>query len=133
MAVPAWETTWTQEPRGWVDYANSLAIAFNTFKDIQTEVPKLGRYEEQCCRLKEMPWREIAREIADGVNRQDERLESANAMMGIEQLHKYVESWRAECMTVDKLINRQLFPAASGPNTLTQFSRPGIYEQPTLC
>ena len=131
--VAAWETSWTRSPDTWVDYANSVGQAFNTFKNIDHEVPRLRDYAQQFGRLNEMPWMAIAREIADGVNRQDERLESANAMMGIEQLHKYVESWRAECMTVDKLINRQLFPAASGPNTLTQFSRPGIYEQPTLC
>ena len=133
MAVPAWETSWTKEPREWFDYANSLAIAFNTFKDIQTEVPKLGRYEEQCCRLNEMPWREIAREIADGVNRQDKRLESANDMMGVEQLDAYVVRWRTECDTVDKLISWELFPEQSGPKILKEFSRPGAYEQPLLC
>ena len=133
MAVAAWETSWTKSSYDWVDYPNSLQHAFNTFKNIEGEVPRLRDYAQQFGRLNEMPWREIARDIADGVNRQDERLESANDMMGVGQLREYVDRWRTECMIVDKLIKWQLFPADSGPKTLKEFSRLGAYEQPLLC
>ena len=131
--VAAWETSWTRSPTTWVDYANSLGQAFNTFKNIEEEVPKLRNYAQQFGRLKDMPWMAIAREIADGVNRQDEHLESANDMMGVEQLHAYVVRWRRQCETVDKLISWELFPEQSGPKILKEFSRPGAYEQPLLC
>ena len=133
MAVAAWETSWTRSPDTWVDYPNSLQQAFNTFKNIEDEVPRLRDYAQQFGRLNEMPWRAIAREIADGVNRQDERLESANAMMGVGQIRDYVDMWRTECSTVEKLITWQLFPSESGAKILKEFSRPGAYEQPALC
>ena len=133
IMVAAWETTWTSSPDTWVDYANSLGQAFDTFKNIEEEVPRLRNYAQQFGRLKDMPWMGIAREIADGVNRQDERLESANCMMGVGQLCDYVRRWRKECASVEKLINWELFPTNSGPKILTQFSRPGAYEQPPLC
>ena len=113
--VAAWETSWTRSP------------------DIDHEVPRLRDYAQQFGRLNEMPWMAIAREIADGVNRQDKRLESANDMMGVEQLHAYAVRWRRECETVDKLISWELFPEQSGPKILKEFSRPGAYEQPPLC
>ena len=96
-------------------------------------MPRLRDYAQQFGRLKDMPWMAIAREIADGVNRQDEHLESANDMMGVGQLREYIDRWRTMCTTVDKLISWQLFPARDGPKKLTEFSRPGAYEQPLLC
>ena len=131
--VADWETSWTRSPTTWVDYANSLGQAFDTFKNIEEEVPKLRNYAQQFGRLKDMPWMAIAREIADGVNRRDEHLESANDMMGVGQLREYIDRWRTMCTTVDKLISWQLFPARDGPKKLTEFSRPGAYEQPLLC
>ena len=80
-----------------------------------------------------MPWITIAREIADGVNRQDARLESADDMMSIERLRKYVEDWRKKCVSVDNLIKWQLFPTDNASKILAEFSRPGAYEQPFLC
>ena len=133
MAIAAWQTSWKRKPDTWVDYANSLQQAFNTFKNIEHEVPRLQDYAQQYNRLNELPWMTIAREIADGVDRQNERLESATAMMGVGQLCDYVRRWRKECASVEKLINWELFPTNSGPKTLTQFSRPGAYEQPPLC
>ena len=90
IMVAAWETSWMRSPDTWVDYANSLGQAFDTFKNIEEEVPKLRNYAQQFGRLNDMPWMGIAREIADGVNRQDERLESANNMMEVGQLCEYV-------------------------------------------
>ena len=133
MAVAAWKTSWIRSLDAWVDYASSLRQAFNTFKNIEHEVPRLRDYAQQFGRLNEMPWMAIAREIADGVNRRDEHLESANDMMGVEQLREYVDRWRTECKTVDRLISWELFPAQSGPKILKEFSRPGAYEQPLLC
>ena len=79
-----------------------------------------------------MPWKMIAHEIADGINRQDARLESAEDMMSSEQLGKQVEKWRKEDATVSKLITWSLFPHCHAPKVLKEFSRPGAYEQPFL-
>ena len=127
---PAWETSWTRSPKTWVDYDNSLRSAFETFKIIEDEVPRLREYAQEKSKLKEMPWIEIAREIADGVDRQDARLESAANIMSIVQLRQYVEDWRKECGSVDKLIKWSLFTGDRAPKTLAEFSRPGAYEQP---
>ena len=131
--VAAWETTWTSSPDTWVDYANSLGQAFDTFKKIEHEVPRLREYAQQVNKLRDMPWMAIAREIANGVNRQDARLESADDMMSIGQLRKYVEDWRKKCVSVDNLIKWQLFPTDNASKILAEFSRPGAYEQPFLC
>ena len=130
MPVAAWETSWTRTPDTWLDYENSLRQAFDTFKNIEHEVPKLRDYAQQVSKLRDMPWMTIAREIADGVNRQDARLESADDMMSI---RKYVEDWRKKCVTVGKLIKWHLFPHGGATKTLAEFSRPGAYEQPFLC
>ena len=47
IMVAAWETSWTRSPTTWVDYANSLGQAFNTFKNIDDEVPRLPDYAQQ--------------------------------------------------------------------------------------
>ena len=135
MPVAAWETSWTRTPARWVDYPNSLGQAFDTFKKIEHEVPRLREYAQQVesKKLRDMPWMAIAREIADGVNRQDARLESAEDMMSIEQLRNYVEDWRKKCVSVDNLIKWQLFPTDNASKILAEFSRPGAYEQPFLC
>ena len=133
MEVAAWKTSWEKTPDTWVDDANSLQQAFDTFEIIKDEVPRLQKFAQECSRLNQMPWRAIARDIADGVHRQDERLESANDMMEVGQLREYVRKWRTDCETVDKLIKWKLFPAHSGPKTLKEFSRTGAYEQPLLC
>ena len=135
MAVAAWETSWKKTPARWVDYPNSLVRAFDTFKKIEHEVPRLREYAQQVesKKLRDMPWMAIAREIANGVNRQDARLESAEDMMSIEQLRNYVEDWRKKCVSVDNLIKWQLFPTDNASKILAEFSRPGAYEQPFLC
>jgi hypothetical protein len=131
--VPAWKTSWSRNPKEWVCWPNSLQQAFKTFKEIEREVPKLQEYANQYNRLNEMPWREIARELADGVRRRDTRLESARDIMSIAELGKYVKEWRKNCKSVDKLIRWKLFTDPKAPKTLAIFSRPGAYEQPCLC
>jgi len=135
MPVAAWETSWTRTPARWVDYPNSLGQAFDTFKKIEHEVPRLREYAQQVesKKVRDMPWMAIAREIADGVNRQDARLESADDMMSIGELRKYVEDCRKKCVSVDKLINLRLFPHNGAIKTLAEFSRLGAYDQPFLC
>ena len=132
MPVAAWETRWERTPDTWVDWGDSLHQALRTFKIIEDEVPRLREYAQKVSKLNQIPWMEIAREIADGVNRQDARLESAHDMMSIGQLREYVEEWRKKCESVDKLIKWNLFPH-DGPKTLAEFSRPGAYEQSFLC
>ena len=132
MPVAAWETRWERTPDTWVDWGDSLHQALRTFKIIEDEVPRLREYAQKVSKLNQIPWMEIAREIADGVNRQDARLESAHDMMSIGQLREYVEEWRKKCESVDKLITWSLFPQ-DGPKTLAEFSRPGAYEQSFLC
>ena len=133
MPVPEWTTTWTKSPATWVDRENSLRDAFKTFKIIESEVPRLGRYARKVGRLNQMPWKKIVGEIADGVHRQDAHLESARDMMNIDELRACVEDWRNKCETVNKLIEWQLFPRDSATKTLALFCRPGAYEQPFLC
>ena len=82
-------------------------------------------------KLKDMPWIEIARKIADGVKRKDARFVSAENMMSIEELHNYVKQWRKDCQTVDRLIQWKLFGDDSAKK-LAEFSRPGAYEQRVL-
>ena len=94
--------------------------------------PRLREYAQKVSKLNQIPWMEIAREIADGVDRQDARLESAQDMMSIGRLREYVKEWREQCESVDKLITWNLFPR-DGPKTLAEFSRPGAYEQSFLC
>ena len=89
-----------------------------TFENIKDKVPML-------------PWIEIAREIADGVNRTDERLDSAHNMMSIEDLHHYIKQWRTDCQSVSKVIQWELF-GEDGSKKLAMFSRPDAYEQPFL-
>ena len=132
MPVAAWETRWERTPDTWVDWGDSLHQALRTFKIIEDEVPRLQEYAQKVSKLNQIPWMEIAREIADGVDRQDARLESAHDMMSIGQLREYVEEWRKKCESVDKLIKWSLFPH-DGPKTLAEFSRPGAYEQSFLC
>ena len=123
-------------PQPWVsnmDYPDSLREAFETFRKIQSEVPKL---EADACRYRkfnEMPWMDVVPEIADGVRRQDTRLESAADIMSIADLRKYVQEWRKDCESVDKLIRGQLLPELQAAKILATFSRPGAYEQPCLC
>ena len=83
MPVAAWETSWTRTLDTWVDYENSLRQVFDTFKNIEHEVLKFRDYAQQFNKLNDIPWMEIAREIADGVRRQDTRLESADDIMSI--------------------------------------------------
>ena len=73
-----------------------------------------------------MPWMDIARKIADGINRKDERLDSGDNMMSIEELRAYIEDWRTDCQTVDNLIPWSLFETDEA-NTVAKFSRPGAY------
>ena len=131
--VTPWHTNWANTPKCWVDYPDSLREAFDTFRDIQSEVPKLKNNARQYRKLKDMPWMEIAREIADGVRRQDAQLESAADIKSIEDLREYVNKWRKQCRTVDELIKWQLIPGAQAAKILAIFSRPGAYEQPCLC
>ena len=109
-----------------------LQHAFSSHSDIQGEVPRLREHARQFSKLKEMPWKTIAQSIADGVNRQDTCLESADDMMSIEHLREQVQEWRKECPTVDKLIAWSLFPRCRAAKILADFSRPGAYEQPFL-
>ena len=130
--VPAWSTSWTQSPRKWKDFANSLDDVMKTFQNIKNKVPMLQKYAQKCSKLNDMPWIEIAREIADGVKRKDARLDSADNMMSIEDLDHYVKQWRTDCETVNKLIQWELF-GDDGAKKLADFSRPGAYEQGLLC
>ena len=130
MPVAAWETSWTRSPDTWVDSPDSLRHAFDIFKIIEDEVPRLREYAQEKSKLKEMPWMEIASEIADGVDRQDARLESASHIMSVGQLREYVDEWMEKCESVHKLITWRLFPEDSAAKTLAEFSRPGAYEQP---
>ena len=133
MPVEAWDTSWTRKPAEWVDYPNSLHTAFATFKKIEHEVPKLQEYDKRFGKLNEVPWMDIACEIANGVNGTNAHLESANDIMSIEDLREYVEEWRRECQTVDDLISWEFFPYTTAAKILAEFSRPGAYEQQFLC
>ena len=133
MPVEPWDTRWTRKPADWVDSRDSLRKAFATFKEIEDEVPILQEYAKQFGKLNEMPWLDIACKIANGVNRSDARLESANDIMSLEELREYVEEWRRECKSVDDLISWQFFPHTTAAKTLAEFSRLGAYEQPFLC
>ena len=109
---------------------DSLPEVFATFGIIEDKVPRLQAYAKQWNKLKEIPWIDIAREIADNIQRRNARLESAD-LMSIDQLRKHVQEWRNECETVDKLIRWKLFPDGKRKpaTTLAVFSRPGAYEQ----
>ena len=93
-------------------------------------MPRLRAYAKEWNKLKEIPWIDIACEIADNIQRRNARLESAD-LMSIDQLRKHVQEWRNECETVDKLIRWKLFPDGQRKpaTTLAVFSRPGAYEQ----
>ena len=80
----------------------------------------LQEYAQKASRVNELPWMEIARKIADGVNRTDERLDSAGVLMSIEELGAYVKNWRTDSPTVDKLIGWSLF-GTDGPKQLAEF------------
>ena len=88
-----------------------------TFDSIITEVPMLEGYAQTANQLKELPWMEIAKKIADGIGRQDERLDSAERLMSVEQLRDYVKRWRLNSKTVDNLIRWKLFED-DGPKKL---------------
>ena len=133
MPVEPWTPSWTRTPDDWIDSPGSLRKAFATFQNIEHKVPKLRKYAKRFGQLNEIPWKDIACEIANGVNRKDARLESANDIMSIEDLREYVEEWRRECQTVDDLISWEFFPHTTAAKTLAEFSRPGAYEQPFLC
>ena len=130
--VPAWKTQWQKSPKSWVDFPNSLVDVMKTFKNIKEKVPMLQKYAKEVSKLKDMPWLKIAREIANGVNRKDERFSSADNMMPIEKLRPYVEIWRTECQTVNTLIQWKLF-GEDGATKLAILSRPGAYDQPCVC
>ena len=85
----AWRTSWNRSPVTWVDFPDSLVIAMKNFKNIKDEVPMLQKYAQEKSKLKDMPWMDIARKIADGINRKDERLDSGDNMMSIEELRKH--------------------------------------------
>ena len=126
MVLPAWRTDWSKFPDCWVDYPNSVPNVMKAFDSIITEVPKLKRYAQTANQLKELPWKEIANRIADGVSRTDERLDSAERLMSVEKLRDYVECWRTQSDTVDKLIRWELL-GDDGPKKLTELSKPGAY------
>ena len=86
----------------------------------------LEGYAQTANQLKELPWIEIAKKIADGIRRKDERLDSAEQLMYIDELRDYINRWRIESKTVDKLIGWVLF-GDDGPKKLAEFSRPGAY------
>jgi len=96
------------------------------FKNIKDEGPMLQKYAQEICKLNEMPWMDIARKIADGINRKDERLDSGDNMMSIEELRVYIEDWRTDCQTVDNLIRWSLFETDEA-KTLAKCSRPGAH------
>ena len=110
----------------------SLPEAAEPFEIIKDKVPKLREYAKKFDKLNEMPWMEIAREIADGVNRQNAHLESAKDIMSTAQLRKYVVDWRTRCDHVNNLINWTLFPSDIASKKLATLSRPGAYGQPFL-
>ena len=113
----AWETQWQKSPTDWVDYANSLHKVMKTFHDIINEVPKLQEYAKKYSKLNQMPWKDIVREIADGVLRKDARLVSADNTISLEDLHGYVKKWRTTRQTVDKLIQWELLGVDSASKT----------------
>ena len=133
MPVEPWTPSWTRTPAAWIDSPGSLHKAFITFQKIEDEVPKLRKYAKRFGQLNEIPWKDIACEIANGVNRKDSRLESADDIMSIEQLREYIQEWRRDCVSVDKLIRWLFFPYDTAAKKLAEFSRPGAYEQPFLC
>ena len=124
----AWETQWQKSPKDWVDFPKSLHKVMKTFHDIINKVPKLQKYAKKYSKLNQMPWKDIVREIADGVVRKDARLVSAENTISIEDLHGYVKKWRKTCQIVDRLIQWKLFGDDSAKK-LAEFSRPGAYEQ----
>ena len=107
--VRPWTTSWQRSTETWVDYPNSLHIATKTFNNIIDEIPMLQEYAQKASRLNELPWMEIARKIADGVNRTDERLDSAEGVMSVKEIRDYVNDWRTASPTVNKLIGWSFF------------------------
>ena len=126
IMVPAWRTSWKRSPVTWLDFPHSLVFAMRNFKNIKDEVPMLQKYAQEESKLNEMPWMDIARKIADGINRKDERLDSGDNMMCIEELRAYVEDWRTDCQTVDNLIRWNLFETDKAKK-LAKASIPGAY------
>ena len=124
--VRPWKTTWSKSPKCWVDYPDSVPDVMKTFDSIIVEVPLLQGYAQTANQLKELPWMEIAKKIADGIGRQDERLDSAARLMSVDQLRDYVKRWRLNSKTVDNLIRWKLFED-DRPKKLAEFSRPGAY------
>ena len=90
-----------------------------TFDSIIAEVPMLKRYAQTANQLKELPWMEIAKKIADGIRRKDERLDSAEQLMYVDELRDYINRWRIESKTVDKVIGWELF-GGDGPKKLAE-------------
>ena len=125
MPAEPWSTKWIQCQEKWVEHENALDEVMVHFKDMLADVPMLEEYAKVKTQLKQLPWVVFAQTIADGIDRADERLDSA-ATMSIEELGKYVEDWRTACGTVDKLIGWSLF-RDSAAKTLCTFSRPGAY------
>ena len=132
MAVPAWKPKWTKTPAGWVEDGNLLREAFAKFVNIQEEVPLLKQYAEVFTQFKQMPWCDIVNNIANGVDRSTEDLESSKNIMNVQELRTYFHEWKKACKSVRLLIEWNLFPHETASKILADFSRPGAYEHPSL-
>ena len=122
-----WVMPWRKDPSDWVDYKDSLVEIMSHFRDFEKEIPILLAMKENRTQLRDIPWKDIVKNIAGGIARADSTLDSAGVILSIDELASYMLKWMDESKIVNDLIKWKIFKGDDIASKLKVLSRPGAY------
>ena len=125
---PEWKNPWKGKTSEWMEAGNYLQEALHMCTHIKTDTRKLHHFGNTKKKLRDIPWNDIAAEIADNINRTTELLDSAQTIMDMTTLRTFIQEWKNESDVVKKLLHWELFKESDAPaKNVAVFSRPGAY------
>ena len=125
---PEWKNPWKGKTSEWMEAGNYLQEALHMCTHIKTDTRKLHHFGNTKKKLRDIPWNDIAAEIADNVNRTTELLDSAQTIMDMTTLRTFIQEWKNESDVVKKLLHWELFKESDAPaKNVAVLSRPGAY------
>ena len=95
-----WNTAWARTPSDWHDEPDSLAPSLRLLPEMQ----RLQLFGRQASQLKQLPWLDMAREIAEGACSAASSTFLSRCSLTVPELSQHIENWRANNDLVDAVI-----------------------------
>ena len=120
---------WKGETWKWrkQETSNALGDILESGKAVKDELSYLFAVSQDKKQLWELPWEDIAHDIANGINRRGPVLETSQAIMDMDQLYTYMHMWMQDCAVVRKIVKWQLFQHNGAAKAMGVLCRPGAY------